>query len=247
MTIITVDDERAPLNMITNAVKNVCANATVSPFMNGNEAYEYAKENTVDVAFLDIQMRQMSGLDLAKKLQDINPKVNIIFVTGFNEYGIDAVQLHASGYLEKPVDEEDVEKAMQNLLYPVDEENKLFIQVFGKFEVFYKGKPLKFERTKSKELLAYLVNLKGASASKKEICAVLFEDEEYTRAQQGYFTKIYNCLNATLNEIGVDNLLIHEINNYSVNMSAFDSDIETQKESLTQYMEQYSWAEGYAT
>lgn len=252
MTIITTDDEKAPLQMLTKAVEEACPQATICAFSNANEAYEYSKENRIDIAFLDIQMRQMSGLELAKKIQQTNPKVNVIFVTGFAEYGIDAVQLHASGYLEKPVDADDIRKAMENLLYPI-EKKKAYIQTFGKFEFFYEGKPVKFERSKGKELLAYLVNLRGTSATRKEICAILFEEEGYTRTQQGYFTKIYKSLSDTLKKLGANDLLLHDSNYYAVNMNAFDSDLKafmegaaSDKNTFTgSYMEQYSWAEEF--
>lgn len=253
MTIITTDDEKAALSMLTKAVQEACPKAEVWAFSNAQLAYEYAKEHVVDVAFLDIQMRQMSGLELAKLIQTTNPKVNIIFVTGYAEYGIDAVQLHASGYLEKPVDAEDVEKAMENLLHPIAKENELYIQTFGKFEVFYKGIPVKFERAKAKELLAYLVNLRGASATRKEICAVLFEEENYSRTQQGYFSKIYQCLSETLSKQGVTDVLLHDTNFYAINMEKFESDLKdffAERNAVNntfngKYMEQYSWAEEF--
>lgn len=253
MRIITTDDESAALRMLTNAVKDVCADAEVVDFSDANKAYEYATEHPIDIAFLDIQMRQMSGIELAKKLRGLYPKLNVIFVTGFAEYGIDAVQLHASGYLEKPVDEDDVREALDNLLYPIEEQSRLYIQTFGTFEVFYQGKPVKFERAKAKELLAYLVAMRGASSTRREISAILFEEDEYTRTQQGYFSKIYQSLNRTLKEIGAQDMIRHDTNFYAVDMDAIDCDMKEffsgeahSKEKFTgRYMEQYSWSEEF--
>lgn len=71
-----------------------------------SEALTCMQENPCDIAFLDIRMRSMTGLELARKLKDIHPKINIIFVTGYDEYAGEAMRLHASGYIEKPVTEE---------------------------------------------------------------------------------------------------------------------------------------------
>lgn len=79
----------------------------------------WAEENVCDVAFLDIQMRSMTGLELAKQLKERQPNVNIIFVTGFSEYTGEAIQLHASGYIEKPVTEEKIRRELDNLRHPV--------------------------------------------------------------------------------------------------------------------------------
>ena len=61
-------------------------------------------------------------------------------------------------------------------------------KTFGNFELFVNGKPVFFAREKSKEMLAYLIDRRGAVVNKKEIMGILFEDREYDRELQGYFT-----------------------------------------------------------
>ena len=71
-------------------------NADLHPFRKQSELLADAEENGCDIAFLDIHMRGMNGVELAKGLKQINPKMNIIFVTGYDEYTGDAMRLHAS-------------------------------------------------------------------------------------------------------------------------------------------------------
>ena len=78
-----------------------------------------AKENGCDVAFLDIHMRGMTGVQVAKKLKEINPKLNIIFVTGFSEYKGEAMDMKASGYIMKPVTKEEVAQELEELRFPI--------------------------------------------------------------------------------------------------------------------------------
>ena len=80
-----------------------------------DEPIDEAAKNGCDVAFPDIHMRGMNGVEVAKELKKINPKMNIIFVTGFSEYTGDAMRLHASGYIMKPVTKEKVEAELSDL------------------------------------------------------------------------------------------------------------------------------------
>lgn len=61
------------------------------------------------MAFLDIDMRGTNGMELAKRLKENQPKINIIFVTGYSEYMGDAFSIHASGYVLKPPTKEKIE------------------------------------------------------------------------------------------------------------------------------------------
>lgn len=73
------------------------------PFRLCSKALEWAKDTRPDVAFLDIQLRGMTGIQLAEKLKEMYPDLPIVFVTGYREYAFDAIQLHVAGYLLKPV------------------------------------------------------------------------------------------------------------------------------------------------
>ena len=102
----------------------------------------------------------MSGLEVAKQLKLWNPKINIIFVTAYDQYMLSAYKLRISGYLMKPVTKEDIAEELNNLRIPVmaKPENVLVAACFGNFEVFVNGESLSFTRSKTKELLAYLID-----------------------------------------------------------------------------------------
>ena len=189
MRILCVDDEPLMLQMLEMAVREARPDADITAFSKQTDLLSEAKENGCDIAFLDIHMRGMNGVELAKKLKEVNPKMNIIFVTGFSEYTGDAMRLHASGYIMKPVTAEDIAKELDDLRFPiVPKDNALLkVQCFGNFDVFTPdGKPVHFERSRSKEIFAYLVHRHGSSCTIKEIGAALFEDEPYDKKQQGY-------------------------------------------------------------
>lgn len=250
MNIIAVDDESKPLQLLVDCIEKCKGKDTVIGYRDPLEAVAYVKENQVDVAFLDIKMKGMTGIELAKQLKKINPRMNIVFVTGYAEYGVEAVNMHASGYLEKPVDEDDIRDVLDNLLYPVEEIPEFYIRTFGNFDVLYKGKPLHFERSKAKELLACLVDLYGASATRRELSMLLFGKEDYSLSAQDYFSKIYRSLKNVLREIGKEDILVKEHNSYAIDMSKIDCDLKDYIKGIPNglnayqgsYMKQYEWA-----
>ena len=88
-------------------------------FETWDEAFDFATTNRVDVAFLDVELFGESGIDLAGKLSEINPNINHIFLTGHSEYTFDALQMHCSGYLMKPLTPEKLLKEMEHLRFPI--------------------------------------------------------------------------------------------------------------------------------
>ena len=165
MKILAADDEKIALEGLENAIREAEPSAEVYGFGRAGEALEFFRENVCDIAFLDIQMRNISGIGLAKQLKVINPGLNIIFTTGYSEYMGDAFDMHASGYLLKPITSQKVRQELDNLRHPVEEKplHRVKICTFGNFEVFVGGNPLKFRYDLTKEMFAYLVDRCGAT------------------------------------------------------------------------------------
>lgn len=251
MNIILVDDEQYALNSLQKNLKELEISGNIKVFDRSLYALEFAKKNKVDVAFLDISMPEITGIELAKQLKKVNSQINIIFCTGYSEYMSQAIDLHASGYLLKPASKEDIKKALDNLLNPIEEKMPHFyVKTFGNFDFYVDGVPIKFIRSKSKELFAYLVSIRGATANRKELSAVLFEDE-YNDKTQNYLTKIYNDLLKTLQGVGAGDILCKDYNTYSVNPNLFSCDLYDCDKGITNavnsykgdFMSQYDWAE----
>ena len=133
MRFLAVDDENIQLLKLVDCIKEVAPNNEVVTFHNPLQVLDYVKENPAEVAFLDIEMPGMNGVELAKKLKEINPSINIIFVTGYSEYALEAYSLHASGYLTKPVTAERIKLELEDLRFPMPrkkESKKIKVQCF---------------------------------------------------------------------------------------------------------------------
>ncbi len=255
MRYLLVDDEMMSLALLKNEVESAVGDAEIVDFQNPEEAYEYAKEHLCDVAFLDIEMTQMNGIMLGKLLKELNPQINLIFVTAYNSYGMDAFGLHASGYVLKPVTAEAISRELKEIRFPKDDKRggkRMRAVTFGQFDFWLDGKPVHFGRAKSKELLAYLIHRKGSGVTRKELAAVIFEDSDYSRTVQDYVSKIVRELEGTLKKNEISGLLLHDRNYYSVNTELFSCDAYEFDENdpiavnsyRGEYMAQYSWAEG---
>ena len=223
MRAIAVDDEPLMLGALTKAIKASGDITAVTDFTSCEEAVEFVKSNTVDIAFLDINMRGMGGLNLAKKIIDFCPTCRIVFCTGYEEYAIQAFKLHASGYLMKPISANDVQIEIDNIKGIRQKEKLLSVKCFGNFDVFANGEKLTFKRSKTKELLAFLVDRKGAGVTIVEIGVALWENDQGEK-NQNYIHQLFRDLRHSLE--AVDAAEIFERNNYfySINPEKIDCD-----------------------
>jgi len=138
MNILVVDDEKMALESLKRTIESAISDASVVGFMKPSEALEYVNSvtksgsNALDLAFLDIEMGGMNGLQLAKGIKEICGKVNIIFTTGYSQYAADAYAIHASGYLLKPISVEAVVESLDYLHHPItyNQEKKIRILTF---------------------------------------------------------------------------------------------------------------------
>ncbi|MDD5952920.1 MAG: response regulator [Oscillospiraceae bacterium] len=248
MIALTVDDERLMLTTLTAAVKASPDISSVTEFTSCSKALEWAETNTPDIAFLDISMRGMGGLTLAEKLLALHPQCKIIFCTGYSEYAVDAFRIHVSGYLMKPITAQQVQREIDHIKGQKSQEKLLTIQCFGNFEVMCKGQMLRFKRTRSKEVLAIMVDRHGARLNAKTICAIMWPDSEDDTKNANYLHQLFIDLRNALRAVGAEEIFQQNGYQYSLDTQRIDCDyfnfLKTGKPPFRgEYMSQYSWAE----
>ena len=248
MIAIAVDDEALMLRALVRAISESPDVREVVKFSDCEKALNYARENAVDVAFLDINMRGMGGLALAEKIIEARPNCKIVFCTGYEEYAIPAFKLHASGYLMKPISAKDVQGEIDNIKGVRRKEKLLEVKCFGNFEVYAKGERLLFKRSRTKELFAFLVDRKGAGMTAKQICAVLFPEDSDDSKNVAYLRQLVLDLKNTLKTVGAEDVFRHETPCYRIDTSLIKCDYFAYLESgkpdfFGEYMSQFSWAD----
>lgn len=247
MIAIAIDDEQLMLQALLNAVKASDDINDVVGFSNCDEALDWVKNNTPDVAFLEINMRGINGLTMAEKTTELHPDCKIVFCTGYEEYAVSAFKIHASGYLIKPISAEDVQKEIDVIKGKKTERGILTAKCFGYFDVSCNGEKLTFQRTKSKEMLAFLIDRNGADVSSKEISAVLWHDGTKEN-NRNYINQLFFDVRQALEKVGAGDVLKKNGYLYSIDTEKISCDYYSylktgQPEFRGEYMSQYSWAE----
>jgi len=253
MRVLALDDCEAALKLMSGCIAEVLPSAEAFAFTKPSKLLEFAKDNDCEIAFLDIQMWGMNGLAVAKALKDFYPKINIIFVTAHCEYASEAFEVHPSGYVLKPVSCGAIRREVENLRHPVDLKNtaRIYAQTFGNFELFSYGVPIKFKYTKTKELIAYLIDRNGAAINMNGLCAVLWEEKQDSANLKAYLRKLIRDLIMTLRESGADDIVLKRHNGISVITDRIVCDAYGFMKGVPwcvnayfgEYMAQYSWAE----
>ena len=255
MKILITDDETILREELADALERVSPGNDVDFADCYDEAVAKIKSSVYDIAFCDIQMPGKNGLALAESIKRLSPRTNIIMVTAYSEYALDAFKLFVSGYLLKPVKDKDLAAALENLrnAIPPSPKKQMEARCFGRFEVFAGGKPMVFQRQRSKEMLAYLICLRGSSASRDDICGNLFEYPQTNDRMIANFKTILHALKKDLERYGFEDVLIHSRNRYSIDTDQITCDYfdyitgkNTGPDSYHgEFMTQYSWAEQF--
>lgn len=260
MKAICVEDEPLILNLTVSLCRELPELDEVEGFLHAQDALCYLEANTADLALLDIDLPDMNGLMLAAKIKALQPNLSVIFLTGYAQYAVDAFQLHASGYLLKPINREklsaEVSYALSN--HRQTSSARVFAQTFGSFELFADGKTVSFGRSKAKELLAYLIDRQGDRISRAEAFAALWENGVYDRSMQKQLDVIIRSLRDTLHQYRISEIFEIRAGVMRVFPERFDcdlyrflgGDIDAVNAYRGEYMSSYPWAsitEAYMT
>ena len=116
--VIMVDDVKPIVLGALPVLEEVMPNATVTGFTRVSDAIEYAKANRVALAFLDIELGSTSGLELCRTLLEIHPRTNVVYLTAYKDFALDAWGTGACGFMVKPLTSDGVREQLTKLRYP---------------------------------------------------------------------------------------------------------------------------------
>lgn len=252
MRIVCVDDEPLAIEDVSAVCRSLSAKISVKGFTAVNEALEWIRSNPFDIALLDIDMPEVNGITLAARIKQIKPDTAILFLTAYKEFAYDAIQVHPDGYLLKPVMPDMLQKEIDYAMSAHQRTDVPHVEArtFDSFELLADGETVRFKRSKSKELLAYLIDRRGTSVSRSEIAAVLFENAPYDHSHQKYLDAIIRSLRDTLREYGIEEILQMKRKGLSIVPELLDCDMyrffngdaDAIKSFRGEYMSSYAWA-----
>ena len=236
---IIVDDEENIIEEIKDVIESLGDIKVVSWDTNPINAVETIKNIDVQIAFLDIDMPGMNGIKLAEKINSINPNIEIIFITAYNKYALEAFEVNAIDYILKPVRKERVEKSLKRIIKIIGENlskdnmSKVKVRSFKKFEVLIGNDLVKWRILKDGELFAYLTENVNIPLHKEKIIQDLWEEIDLKNALIYLQSSIYR-LRKLLSGCGFDNCISYANNCYTMKKVNIYCDIWKFREGLNE-------------
>ncbi len=232
LKIIAVDDESTALKWFHRIALKNPAVSVEGEFLYAEDAIAFIRKHPADVAFIDIEMPEMSGLELAERLMDIDPMIKIVFITAYNQYALDAFRAHAIGYLLKPLDSEEFAEqiALLNSRYaqmPVKSSGSmLYVRCFGQFSVSTEAKEasIRWKTAKSEELFALLIHHQGKVKPRESLTETLWPELDPKKAAN-LFHVTCTYLRNTLADLGFPHLLLRGLDGYMLNTDLINCDL----------------------
>lgn len=231
--VIGVDDEKKALNRFERIMKEDVRVSVTGTFTRVADAIEFVRCNPVDIAFLDIEMPGLSGLELAERLAEENPYIEVVFITAYDKYALKAFQAHAIGYLLKPLDYDDVKEQIDNLARKLGYRREtitsryLTVKCFGRFLCCADenaAEPIRWRTAKAEELFSFLIHYQGKAISKEILIAALWPEAEPEKAANN-FRVTCTYLRNTLADKGFANILLRDRDSYLLDTSRLRCDL----------------------
>lgn len=252
MKIICVDDEKLVLENFALKTKDMLEVDGLEVFEDPNKALDWVENNQIDVAFLDIEMPQMDGIELAKRLKQIDENIRVIYMTAYEQYALDAFRVDAIGYILKPYDKEDINHELQKAIrMKAKPKKKVKIQTMPSFSVLVDGEALRFDRAKPEELLALLVDRAEIGVTAGDAIACLWPERMADESTQTLYRVTFHRLMEILKKAGVEFIIGSEGRKRYIVTEQIECDLyqllagnkQVLRQYSGEYLRQYSWAE----
>jgi len=242
MKAILIDDEMLALNFLEHQLSKIGSCQVVGKYIDPLKGREAVEQQDVDIVFLDIELPEMDGIELAERLLEHRPGIQVVFVTSYDEYAVRAFELNAIDYLVKPVREERLLNTLQRLERNVRTQSEQTvpntgvwqIRLFGNVSITRdNGEPitLRWRTAKAQQLFLYLLKHKGSLVGKSELIEWLWPDFEPSRAFPQLYTTVYH-IRKTLEALDGRVLLHNENDGYALQLKNIELDVDAVEDFL---------------
>ncbi len=161
MKILVADDQQRIVEDIIFELEDLLPGAKMIGTSEPENIIPLCEKEKFDVVFIDIEMPGANGIDIAKKLLEMNNRLNVIYITGYDKYALDSYETVASAFLLKPINTAKIRKAMDNLRFPVSDitDDQIEAQYSGAAVIGKKIEKYRKERDLTRNELAELVGV----------------------------------------------------------------------------------------
>ncbi len=226
--VVLIDDEKPALRELEYLLKEYKEITVLGSYSNPVTAMKIIEQEKPQAVFLDINMPQIMGTELAVKIKEESPATELIFTTAFAQYAVLAFEIQAIDYLLKPISTARLALTLRRLSEKFSDSNqtkRLQIRSLGSFQIGWMDQePLKWRAQKNKELFAFLLHHYKRSISKDEVIDCLWPEDDPQRAIRQLYNGIY-YIRMTLENYGIDKSLIAIDHNYQIKLGILDWDL----------------------
>lgn len=233
--VIIADDEPLALLNMEKKLEEFDSVEVVKAFSTIKDLLDEAPTLDYQVAFLDVEMPGMDGLQVAQILKEWKKNVCIVFVTAYRDYAVQAFEINSLDYLLKPISKSRLEMTINRIheLFQLEialptqvqhNEPSLSIQCLGGFTVLHNKNIVHWRTVKTKELFAFLLSNLNSHVPRDTIIDALWAETEYKKARVQLHTTV-SYLRTTLSALGYFNVLQYVNGCYILQLDNFQSDV----------------------
>ncbi|MDF2723544.1 MAG: hypothetical protein K0Q59_3219 [Paenibacillus sp.] len=236
MKAFIVDDEQPAIDMLHILLEEDGRIEVIGTYRKPMDALEGIITLKPDVVFLDIQMPLMNGLELAEHMLELDSALEIVFVTAYDHYALEAFKVNAIDYLLKPVAETGLKRSLSRLFKrkhvpasaPAPRQPAISIRCFGGFDVMGNEPEravIAWRTVKAQELMAYLFLKRGKEISKWQLIEDIWPNCSLEQVHSNLHTTIYQ-VRKTLRQYGVHAAIHFRNAHYRLEATGLSSDVE---------------------
>ena len=218
---ILIDDERLALRQLKLTLEQIDGIDVIGLYQDPMESVHDAANRRPDVAFIDIQMPEINGMEVGLLLQEKVPGIELVFVTAYDQYAVRAFELNAVDYLLKPIQKHRLKDTVVRLQKRIEFENTNGGKVgepklcfMNNIQIQWPGhrpEMIKWRTAKTKELFAYLFHHRNRVLSKEGLMELFWPDTELEKSIQLLYNSIYH-IRRTLKQYRIDQISVKSVN-----------------------------------
>jgi len=236
LRVILIDDERLALQQLKMMLEMIGGVEVIATYQDPAEAVRGAKQLSPDAAFIDIQMPEINGIDVSLQLQEAIPKIEIVFVTAFDQYAVRAFDLNAIDYILKPVQKHRLEQTVARIQKRKDLERGKGGRVgvprlcfMNNIKVHWPGQSpeiIKWRTGKTRELFAYLFHHRNRTINNESLLDLLWPEMDEEKSIQLLYNSIYHIRRA-LKQYGIEGVSLKSVlsEGYMMDLNAVKADV----------------------
>ncbi|WP_100486719.1 response regulator [Sporolactobacillus pectinivorans] len=247
MKAIVVDDEKLACKQLSKMLQETGVFEMIRTYTDPEEACTEVTDTKPDAAFLDIEMPEMSGMDLAELLQMANKNIQIIFTTAYDDFAIKAFELNAIDYLLKPIMKDRLRRTIGRLVKNIESNSSELalpkesfgIECFGGLKFYRinghskKYISVKWRTSKARELYAYLLSEHDRFISKDTLIDLLWPEADPVKGSTQLYTTIYQ-IRKLMEKLPFHHRIVKNDIGYSLSLAGTPVDAEEWEKALAQ-------------